>query len=308
MQQTYAEDSAGPPSEADIAASEFGRGPMLRDDLMPRLPHVGIGEAARRHPLIVVLPVIVLVATAVAVGLKRMPTYTASVGLQVGGLNLTAPGALSGFSTASAALAAGYSRAVAADPITQAVGKRMNLPQGQVASRISASPVPNSPSFFILATGRSDRSATTLANATADALVGYIGRTATSTIGGDALLSRYRKVTKTLTSARLLADRAQSAYIGQRSATKAAALRNAQTAVAAAQIQANAIATAFESGFQQAGAVPVAQITARATGATSDRTKRLKLFAFIGLVAGLSIGLALAVLRANRRLRKDFAL
>src|SRR4051812_9451962 len=81
----------------------------------PHAPRISILRAARRHWVLVALPIVVFVALAAGIGLSREPTYTGAARLNIGRIDVSAPGALSGFSAATQALASSYSRAIDAE-------------------------------------------------------------------------------------------------------------------------------------------------------------------------------------------------
>jgi hypothetical protein len=267
-------------------------------------PYVGVFAAARRHPFLALVPVVVLVAGAVAVGLHRSPNYSATTHLEVGGVNLNAPGALTGFSTATAALASAYSRAVYANEVITPVARRYHLTAQALRSRISATPIPQSPLFSITAKDTSGQGAIALANAVSSSLLSFIGRASASDPGMTRLYNQYRVISSTYNGAQIRAATAQQKYLHSRTSANFNALRDARTAVQVAQLQASTIQSAYRDAAQGQQNTTTTSLLDSAAGATSDRTTKLELLAFIGLLAGLAIGLALATARANREARR----
>lgn len=267
-------------------------------------PYVGVFAAARRHPILALLPVIALVAGAVAIGLYRSPSYSATTHLEVGGVNLNAPGALTGFSTATASLASAYSRAVYANEVIIPVAHQYHLPSQVLRSRISATPIPQSPLFSITAKDTTSRGAIALANAVSDSLLSFIGRASATDPGMTRLFNQYRVIASDYNGAQIRASTAQQKYLHSRTSANFNALRDARTAVQVSQLQASTVQSAYRDAAQGQQNTTTTSLLDSAAGATSDRTSRLELLAFIGLLAGLAIGLALATARANRDARR----
>jgi capsular polysaccharide biosynthesis protein len=267
-------------------------------------PYVGVLTAARRHPLLALLPIVILVAAGVGIGLQRSPNYTATTHLQVGGINLDSPGALTGYSTATAALASAYARAVYANDVIVPVARRYHLSPQALRSRISATPIPQSPLFTVSVKDSRPRGAVALSNAVSRSLRAYIDR---SSRGGRALTritGDYKSISSDFNGAQIRANTAQQKYLRSQSSANFNALRDARTAASVAQLEASAVQSAYQDVAQRQQSNVTASVLDSATGASSDRTSRLELLAFIGLLAGLAIGLALATARANRNARR----
>jgi uncharacterized protein involved in exopolysaccharide biosynthesis len=62
-----------------------------------RKPPIGVLGALRRHWIVAILPVIVLVGVAAALGLQRTPRYTATASLSVGRIYVNTPAGVSGW-------------------------------------------------------------------------------------------------------------------------------------------------------------------------------------------------------------------
>lgn len=273
-------------------------------ELLASVPYVGVLTSARRHPFLVLVPVILLVAGAVAVGVHRSANYTATTHLQVGGVNLNAPGALTGFSTATASLASAYARAVYANDVVVPVARRYHLtPQG-VRERISATPIPQSPLFSITAKDKTAGGAMTLANAVSKSLVSFIGKASASNPDLTRLYGQFRGIASAYNGAQIRASAAQQRYLHERTTANFNALRDARTSAQVAQLQASTIQSAYRDAAQGQQNTTTTTLLDSAAGATSDRKSKLELLAFIGLLAGLAIGLALATARANSQARR----
>ena len=123
---------------------------------------VSLGTALRRYPVLALLPLVVLAAAGITLGLRRPPTYTASTTINVGTPDINSQ-ATPGYVQAEQTLASAYSREVASQFVYNPVAKDLNIARGDVASRLSSSAVPASPTFTINATGSTPSGAVTLA-------------------------------------------------------------------------------------------------------------------------------------------------
>ena len=117
-------------------------------------------EALRRELPIALLPVILLVGIAVAIGLARTPEYRSEARLNVGGLNLTQQ-SIQGYTAAVQQLAIAYARAIDATRVVNPVARELRIPPTDVVDRVSADPIQNSPVIRVRATGESANDAQT---------------------------------------------------------------------------------------------------------------------------------------------------
>ena len=261
-------------------------------------------RAAFLHPLLTLAPVVMLVAAAVVVAHARPVTYTAQSRVAIGSFSPSqdaAPGA----AYAGTQFASAYSRAITAHDVVAPVAKDTGLRPDEVASRLSATPIPDSPLLQISGTGPSQGAAVRLTNAATDALLAYVRR---SDITGDQasdLLKRFH-------AAQAQADRADSQVsLRQRAATRAPNSPSARNALTAAQTRADTLdlrARALRAAYLQqaqseSSGIPVRTLN-DAGSATSDKPKTLKLVVTIAVIAGLVVGIALATaVEASRRSR-----
>src|SRR4051812_5415918 len=107
----------------------------------PATPSVSPMQAIARHPFVTVLPVLLGLGVALAIGLTRPPVYTAQSRLGIVDINLSAPGALGGFGTGAAQLAQAYARSLSVPEVRAAVARRTQLREDQLNGRLSASAV-----------------------------------------------------------------------------------------------------------------------------------------------------------------------
>ena len=97
-----------------------------------------------RHPLIALLPVVLLIGAAIAVSSQRKPTYNAESRVAIGSFSpseQSAPGA----AFAGTQFASAYSRAITAEDVVRPVARQTHLDPGPVSARLSATPGPRQP-------------------------------------------------------------------------------------------------------------------------------------------------------------------
>ena len=266
----------------------------------PPPPAVSIARSMLWNWWVVLLSVVVFVAIGAAVGMIRTPEHTATTRLAVGRIDITSPGALSGYAIATQALATGYSRTVTAQPIARRVAARTGIPVEEVKSHVSATPVAESPIFRIEATSPDEQEAIDLANLSARGLVRYA---ATLNQNNPDTARLYRQYGEAVVDRRLTERQVKSAAVEAESRPSAAAeaeLREARAALEAANLRVDALGKAYTASVQSQVATQLIQVVSPATDATSDRRSMLFILGFIGLVVGLLVGGALAVLRESR--------
>jgi len=261
-----------------------------------------LGYAVRRHWLLVVICVLVFVAAGAAVALIRDPVYSARAKLTVGGINLSAPGALAGYSQASQALASTYSRAVDADAVVLPVASEANLSAEYVRDHTSATPIPESPVFRVQANGRNKAQALKLANLTSTSLLAYVTNLNRATPDSNRLFRRYQSTVRQLNAHRVTTKRL-TRLVGQSRTPPSelrAALVRSKTAGDAAALRAQALRQAYVQSLASQSNTELAQLLSPATKAPSDRRPKLELGLFAGLIAGLLAGAAFASWRTRR--------
>ena len=133
-------------------------------------------QAVARHPLLALLPVVLLIGAAIAVSSQRKPTYNAESRVAIGSFSpseQSAPGA----AYAGTQFASAYARAITAEDVVRPVARQTHLAPAQVSARLSATPVPDSPFLRIQATGPTAPAAEGLASAATGALTEYVRST-----------------------------------------------------------------------------------------------------------------------------------
>jgi uncharacterized protein involved in exopolysaccharide biosynthesis len=266
-------------------------------------PHVGIRYAVGRYWLLIVAVIAAFTAAGVYAARTRASVYTAESRLAVGRVDTT-PGSLSTFAVAAQALAAQYARTVGAEGVVTRAARRLDIPPVEVAGRISATPIPQSPVVKVSAVGRSADAASRLANAAAAGLIGYTTALNRSNPDTPRLLAQYRQA-----SARVYDLRRQLGDARKRNA--AASTRRTRRRVDAlrvdlsvAQLRLDSIRAAYNSTMSSQASTSLLQVLAPARGATSDRSRYVQTLGFIGFAVGAAVGLALAMLLASARVRR----
>jgi capsular polysaccharide biosynthesis protein len=269
-------------------------------DGRPRTP-VGPLGAARRHWRLALIPIVVLAALALAISLLRTPTYTAESRLIVGRVDVTTQ-LIPGLVLATQSLASSYSRLIGATGVVDEVARKTGASASTVSSRLSASPIPESPIIRVEAHAPSPRSAVALANAGSTALIDYVGRINASG-PGPQLLRQVRQASLALAGARravvtaTAAEKARSTPATRRVAAEATA--NADAALLRFITLKNAYAQT-QSSLASGADVRVIQ---PALGTRDDRASVLTRLLVLGIVAGLVLGIGLASLRARLETR-----
>ncbi|HXP28542.1 MAG TPA: Wzz/FepE/Etk N-terminal domain-containing protein [Solirubrobacteraceae bacterium] len=252
-------------------------------------------SALARHKLLIGAVAIVCALLGAGYGLSRKPVYTASATLQVGQVNPNSPG-FYGYVQSAAALASAFSRAIQAEPVLDAVQQKLALTPAAASARLSAEPIPVSPAFRVIATGPSRSSALSLANVTANALVAYESQTNSSNPEAGSLLHEYTEASFQLQQAE--AGFARAVHDRHASATQRARAGAVRTA---AEVKLKALGNSYVGAVtSQAPRSGLVTLLAGATSASDDRRSKIERFALIGLLAGLVLGCATAVVRERR--------
>jgi capsular polysaccharide biosynthesis protein len=267
-------------------------------------PRVTVTTAFRRHWWLVLISVALLATIALAIGLTRTPVYTAETTLSVGRVSDTSAASLTGFTTAARGIADTYSRSIGSSEIIEPAAKQLDLDPAAVEGQVSATPVPESSVISLRAESSSPEGAVLIANKVGDSLVSYSKRVANSERETEALLGRYEAAVRQLERKRQAAQTAAESFASLESQSAADDLARAQAAKQGAQARANGLQAAYQGAQEAGGSAAIADVIERANSTTSDRTSYLGLLLVIAVVAGLAIGLSLALLRANLQARR----
>lgn len=284
-----------------------------RDDITQGLldrfvPRIGPLEAVRRHKLLTVLPPLVFVALALVYSTERTPIYTAEARQTIGRIDVSAPGALAGFQSATRALASSYSRAIVAPEVVDPVARATGLAPGLVRKRLSSTPIPESSVIAVTGTGPSKGQAIAVAGQGARALEAYVAKLNRSNPNGDRLFKEFRRAS--LRQAQLRGDLSElRAGLDGRPAKGAAKQRLSKLRqdVAAADLSVAVARENYAVSRRSESNVSILQTISIPQTASSDNSEKAQLALFVALAAGILLGIALASLRANLAVRRAFA-
>jgi len=259
-------------------------------------------RAARRHWFLALLPVLLFVGGAVALGLKRPPRYTATANLSVGHVYVANPTGIATIIDATQSLAAVYSRAIHSEEVLQ--GTRNRLGAGSVSGSFNATPLPSSPLIKVTAESSSANEAVTLANASADALTVYVNKQVRDNSASTTLAERYRSASLEYRQALDTRNRLNRRYQRKQTRANKEARDRASAAADTALLRREALQASYEQAVQGGTSSVSVESFSRASSATSDRRSMMQILVFVGLLGGLAAGAALALLRAARDIRR----
>jgi uncharacterized protein involved in exopolysaccharide biosynthesis len=153
----------------------------------------------------------------------------------------------------------------------------------------------------VLGASRDRATAVALANAGSTALIRYAATLNLANPDTGRLLTAYHDAATATARADARTKAAQAAFNRNRNPSNRNALVQANAALGTAQLQEQTLGGAFQASQQGQGSAAALELISRANSASSDRTSKLQIAGFAGLVLGLLVGAALALLRANRR-------
>lgn len=263
----------------------------------------GLAGSVRRHPFLVALPLILLLAAGIVVGAKKHPTYSTTAIINVGKSDINTQ-ATPGYVQASEALATTYSRLVTSQHISIPVSRALHQSTAGVSSGLTAVPIPNEPTFTITAKAGSSAGAVKLANQAVSALQRFVRRSATQQGGTTQLLAQYGNAEKTAVTLQQVSQTLAGRYAGHVPGISRADVASARTASEVAGLRAQALSNQYLN-LASSGTAPTLDVLVDPTSASStDRTSNIEKYGVIGAVGGLVIGIALAGLAGaigNRR-------
>jgi uncharacterized protein involved in exopolysaccharide biosynthesis len=264
---------------------------------------VEVWPALRRHWFVALVPVFLLVAGAVVLGLVRPVNYKTTASLSVSHVYVNDPAAIPNVVDATRALAAVYSRAIHSSPVKADTRRRLEKGSGPVSGSLSATPIPESPLIAVSAESPSRSGAVALANAGSAALAAYVNRQIRDNNAAAVLSTRYRAAALRYRQLLDRSSRARREYdldpTGQRKAARDRTAAKTDTAL----LRRKALQASYEAAVQGGTTSVGVEVFSRATPPTTDRFSVMQLLVFAGLVGGLAAGTALALLRASRELR-----
>jgi uncharacterized protein involved in exopolysaccharide biosynthesis len=269
--------------------------------VQPAAPHpLGpLRPAVARLP-IVLITTLLFVGAAIYVGVTRSPTYTASSTINVGRTDVRVQ-ALPGYVAGAQALAGSYSRVVTSQDVLAPVAKRVGLPFETVKSRLSSTPIPGSSMFTIKATGPDTESAIRLASAATRQVKSYVHATDSGDQSVVSVLRQYRaQARKVAKLNRRIARLRQNIQNGTGSGNEAK-LAAAETDRDSAQLQEQSLQSIYINRSAEVDSTAGIQVIDTPVSATNDRNQMLQRLVVVGLLAGLAVGAALAVMFVRAR-------
>jgi capsular polysaccharide biosynthesis protein len=259
----------------------------------PARTFVGPWQATLRHPILVIVVLLAFVGGALAIALIRSPKYTAESRINVGRVNVP-PYTLQGVIIGNQSLAQSYSRAISAPDVANAAARAAHLSPATAVSNLTATPVPQSTVIRIRATSESERGAVGLANGASRGLRAYVIKL-NHNAQGTEVLDEYGRSLRAVAAARRRLGAAGTASARQRAGFQ----------LQTAELKAKTLGQQYQ--FQAGNEAPpnLVQVLAPAVSATSDFSSRLQELLLVGAVAGLCVGIALALLRSNLELLRS---
>lgn len=277
-----------------------------RDDDEPRASAVrstdagpSIARAVRRYPLVVALPALLLLGSAIALGLTRAPTYTSTATLYVGRLDVASQ-AIPGYVTAATTLASAYSRIAESPQVLVPTAGRLRTSYSNLVGHVVATPIPESPVFRISADASSAALAVELTQGTTSEIGAFALKAGSVTGGSDAILARYRSAAVRANRLHARVGRLRAARKGVFAPVSSTRLDAAQVDSQTADLQVQTLGGEYANSRQNSRGVVITVLNP-ATTAASDRQSVLQRLAFIGFFGGLVIGVGLAILLYSRR-------
>ncbi len=268
------------------------------------LPRIGVFESVRRHKLLAVTPLLVLVAAALLYSLLTTPTYTAESYQSIGRLDVNEPGTLSGFQEATETLAVTYARGIYAPSVVAEVSKKSGLTPDEVRSRMTAYTVPESAVFVVAAEGSSEDDAIQLSIQGSDALQRYIRTLNAENPNSERLFREFRQQTARIANMREQYIQLSNQFGPTKTAAERRQLARLESRIGAAQLERQVAEENYQDSQASQSAINVVQTLALPDTADNDRLERLQIALFIAVSAGILLGLALATYRANRDIRR----
>ena len=261
--------------------------------------------ALRRHWFVAIVPVVLFVGAAVVLGLHRQPRYTTTSNLSVGHVYVNNAASIPTIIDATQSLASTYSRAISSAEVARDT-RRILVKQRAwpVSGHLSATPIPQSPLIKVSADSQSERGAVALANAGATALANYINRQVRDNDASKTISARYLDASLDYRRSLETWNRLARRYSQNRTAANKAARDHAAAATDTAKLRRDALSQSYQSAVQGGTSSVGVDVFSLAGAPTSDRSRKLQILVFVGLVGGLAAGAALALLRGARDIRR----
>lgn len=253
-----------------------------------------LGDALRRHWLVITFCIVLFGAGGAAAALTREPSWSASTGMIVGENNLSVQ-SIPGFAVGGQAVADSLSRAVTAPGIVNPAARRLGLSPDYVAGHVSATPVSRTAVLTVVGTGADEREAVAITNAVAASMRRYADVTQSGLTQRGALIDRYQRAYRRQVAAEQEVSRLRKADASD------GRIVDARAEAELRRVSASALREDVEAKDAQKASGAVVNLLTPARTAYSDRSSKLQLFLVIGVVAGALFGSGIALLLERRR-------
>jgi uncharacterized protein involved in exopolysaccharide biosynthesis len=260
----------------------------------------GLLTAVRRHWITALIPVVLLVAAAVQVGLKRTPQFKATANVAVGPVFVNSPVGMASALQGTESLASVYSRLIDANAVAAGTARRLDNHSLPESGTVSATPIAESPIVKVTASAASEIQAIELANAASAALVSYVNREGNAADDANAISRLYARAALRFRTRADIRNRFIARYERNPSAASRRARDRATAAADTALLRRDGLLARYQSTVQGVSATPPLRVLTSARSASSDRYTTMQILVFIGLIGGLAAGAALALLRTPR--------
>jgi capsular polysaccharide biosynthesis protein len=260
----------------------------------------GLLMAVRRHWITALIPVVLLVAAAVQVGLKRTPRFTATANVAVGPVFVDSPVGMASALQGTESLASVYSRLIDANAVVDDTSRRLGQGALPESWTVSATPTAESPIVKVTAVAASERQAIELVNAASASLVRYVNREGNADDDANAIARLYSRAALRFRERAGVRNRLTARYERDPTAANRRARDRAAAAADTALLRRDGLLGRYQTAVQGVSATPPLRVLTSATEAKSDRYTTLQILVFVGLLGGLAAGAALALLRTPR--------
>jgi hypothetical protein len=277
--------------------------PSYPPDYSRRPMRVDAIYAMLRYPYLVIIPILLLGAVGYVLAGKKQVTYKAEAQVLIGQPSPGTAGELPGVVQAEQSLAGIYAREIDFNQVLIPLARQFNTTPADIASRLSATPDPQSPLVRIFATASSPSAAVVLANGASTKFAATVNSLSETGTSANQAFGRYKRAVAAYQSALGKQQQLQQQLSNSGSTSSVAsnpALQQAAAASQIAQLHVTTLADQYQSLLAAQQNAPTLSVFESAAGASSNHKANLEIYVFGGLVAGLLIGAALATLMANR--------